>query len=285
MAAFVAARIAQHVTEIIPVKKIVCLSDSQIVLHWLKTAKPLNSETLIANRVTEIKKLTSDCEWRYCPTDENPADLQTQGISAVQFESSSLWVHGPRWLCNISDWPRWEQNITSAFATVVDREAENSSPTTHEETTGLHKLIDVQSYSSYQKMVRVTSYMLRFINNSRPSSRDARTCGPLTTEERRIAEKKLIRDQQQQSCRDVICELHVRKHKLSIIRQLRLYLDEGDCIRIAGRIHNAHLPKATKFPLLLPPKKHLTKLIIQDAHSRQLHAGVSQTVTLLRQKF
>jgi len=146
-------------------------------------------------------------------------------------------------------------------------------------------LKDAQRYSSYQKMVRVTSYVLRFINNSTPSSRDARTCGPLTTEERRVAEKTLIRDQQQQSCRDVICELHTRKHKMSITRQLRLYLDEGDFILSAERIHNAHLPESTKFPLLLPPKTHLTDLIIQDAHSRQLHAGVSQTVTLIRQKF
>jgi len=66
-------------------------SESQIVLHWLKTATPL--QRLIVHRVAEIKKLTADCEWRYCHTDTTPVNLQTRGISALQFDSSSLWAH------------------------------------------------------------------------------------------------------------------------------------------------------------------------------------------------
>ena len=68
----------------------------------------------------------------------------------------------------------------------------------------------------------------------------------------------------------------MKKHGQSIIRQLRLYLDDDGCIRSAGRIHNAHLPEATKFPLLLPPKAHLSMLIINDAHIRQLHAFIQK---------
>ncbi|KAH3721068.1 hypothetical protein DPMN_063983 [Dreissena polymorpha] len=58
MAAFVAACMVQHVTEAIPVKKEVCWSDSQIVLHRLKTGKPL--KRFNANRVTEIKTLVPE---------------------------------------------------------------------------------------------------------------------------------------------------------------------------------------------------------------------------------
>jgi len=127
--------------------------------------------------------------------------------------------------------------------------------------------------------------VLRFANNSRPTSRDTRVLGPLTTKECRTAERFWIRAQQQQSYGDVINKLRIKKHGQSIIRQLRLYLDDDGCIRSAGRINNAHLPEATKFTLLLPPKAHLTRLIINDAHIRQLHAGIPQTVTLLHQKF
>ncbi|KAH3828770.1 hypothetical protein DPMN_130753 [Dreissena polymorpha] len=58
MAALVAARMVQHITEAIPVKKIVCWSDSQIFLHWLNTGKQLNRFN--ANRKKEIKSVMGD---------------------------------------------------------------------------------------------------------------------------------------------------------------------------------------------------------------------------------
>ncbi|KAH3877085.1 hypothetical protein DPMN_000941 [Dreissena polymorpha] len=39
----------------------------------------------------------------------------------------------------------------------------------------------------------------------------------------------------------------------------------------------------TQFPYLLPTRSHFTTLIITDAHCSQLHAGVLQTVTHIRQ--
>lgn len=52
-----------------------------------------------------------------------------------------------------------------------------------------------------------------------------------------------------------------------------------------GGIHNAPLDDSAKFPFLLPPSHPLTKLIIHDAHVKQLHSGVNATVTALRQTF
>ena len=53
-----------------------------------------------ANRVTKIQ-LHKEIEWRYVPTDENPADLASRG-APVQ---SELWQQGPASLQDKSKWP------------------------------------------------------------------------------------------------------------------------------------------------------------------------------------
>ena len=70
-----------------------------------------------------------------------------------------------------------------------------------------------------------------------------------------------------------------------MVKQFRLFLDSDGYIRCGGRIHNAPVAELAKFPYLLPGKHHLTRLIIQDTHERPLYAGISATVTQLRQKY
>ena len=48
-------------------------SDSQITLHWIKGEGHTN--TFVTHRVTEILSFSVPDQWRYCPTQDNPADL------------------------------------------------------------------------------------------------------------------------------------------------------------------------------------------------------------------
>ena len=73
--------------------------------------------------------------------------------------------------------------------------------------------------------------------------------------------------------------------RTTLIRQLRLFLDNDGLVRCSGRIHNAPLSSATKFPLLLPPKHMFTSLVILSTHIQLFHAGTNATLTLIRQKF
>ncbi|XP_076072041.1 uncharacterized protein LOC143043745 [Mytilus galloprovincialis] len=84
MAAIIGARLAAHLHSTLNYPKIVFWSDSSIVLHWLTSTKTL--KRFIANRVKEITELTHPYKWRYCPTDNNPADLLTRGLTIEQFD-------------------------------------------------------------------------------------------------------------------------------------------------------------------------------------------------------
>ena len=79
MAALTAARLASYLQEQLQVTRVTLWSDSQIVLHWLKSTKLL--KPFINTRVQEVKKLTSISNWKYYPTIDNPSDLLTRGIT------------------------------------------------------------------------------------------------------------------------------------------------------------------------------------------------------------
>ena len=145
-------------------------SDSQIVLSWIMSSK--NQKPFIANRLAEMKKLVEKCEWNYCPTDHNPADYLTRGISAKQLEENKLWMHGPNWIQNRNDWPTWTRNELNILTTI----SEDDTSTSNKKSNGTCPFIDIAKYSSLQKIVRITGYVIRFIRNLR-TSKDKRQIG------------------------------------------------------------------------------------------------------------
>ena len=52
------------------------------------------NKQFVSNRVEKIKS-KSNIEWRYLPTDSNPADFATRGETITE---NHPWLSGPRWL-------------------------------------------------------------------------------------------------------------------------------------------------------------------------------------------
>ena len=126
--------------------------------------------------------------------------------------------------------------------------------------------------------------VLRFLNHLRKC--EPKHVGPLSAKERHHALQEWIKNCQALTYSDEIANLTSHSQsRLPLVRQLRLFLDSGGLLRCGGRIHNAPLDDSAKFPFLLPPRHPLSKLIIHDAHVKQLHSGVNATVTALRQTF
>ena len=61
-------------------------TDSQCVLNWIKTKKPLS--VFLRNRLTEITR-EKNVEFRYIHTKENPADLPSRGLSSNNLKGNS----------------------------------------------------------------------------------------------------------------------------------------------------------------------------------------------------
>ena len=123
----------------------------------------------------------------YCPTDHNPADLLTRGIKAEEFTKSRLWDKGPDWLTNKNNYAIQPLATSTMLLTDVEEKDVGRSETLVTKTDGIHNLIDIDRFSRYRKLIRVTAYVMRFIQNCRPSTISDRTV-TLSVKELRDAE-------------------------------------------------------------------------------------------------
>ncbi|XP_063435728.1 uncharacterized protein LOC134716648 [Mytilus trossulus] len=283
MAAVIGARIATHVKSALSINKVTYWSDSQIVLHWLTTTKHLKK--FLHNRITEIKSLTQDSEWKYCPTNDNPADLLTRGISASQLADAKLWFNGPEWINCSKSWPQWTPN-TCILLTNIDQEENVTNTIEGNNTHGIHCILDIMRYSTLTKILRVSSWIYRFIANCRKSRSQRIQSKFITCEELQAATEKWIISAQRISFDKEIRTLKSQSNTPNtLIRQLRLYIDEKEIIRCRGRIHNAPISENSRFPCLLPNNYHFTELLISEVHKNLKHSGVLATVTEIRQNY
>ena len=156
-----------------------CWCDYQIALFWiLKTEKV--HKPFIENRVSEIRKIVPPQLWKYCPTDQNPADIASRGMKASILKESERWWEGPEFLKQFPEvWPS-HQNFDndvkddSRPPDTVSGEFESSE---FEEISALkvdtqtncdiHALLDVSRHSNIQKLLRIIGFALRFVNNLR----------------------------------------------------------------------------------------------------------------------
>ena len=59
----------------------------------------------------------------------------------------------------------------------------------------------------------------------------------------------------------------------------------GGVIRVGGRISKAPITQGAKCPMIVPPKHHVARLLIEDSHQKLAHAGQEHILTQLRRQF
>jgi hypothetical protein len=64
-------------------------SDSSIVLAWIQSP-PNKFETFIANRISQIQRLSDKDQWRHVTSNQNPADIASRSMDPIQLKSSDL---------------------------------------------------------------------------------------------------------------------------------------------------------------------------------------------------
>ena len=136
--------------------------------------------------------------WSFCPGLENPADIPTHGLSAEALLKSSLWWNRPAWLQQSKEnWPIFEVSRSEPPEEYLAEVRASSKKKDHHENTSvsaillaesgkllpsLSMVVDVESYSDFARLIRVTALVLRFVNSLKTKKR-MRLCGSFTTEE------------------------------------------------------------------------------------------------------
>ena len=249
--------------------------DSMTALYWIFN----NGEwkQWVQYRVSEILKLTNKENWGHVEGTNNPADIGSRGVSASHLRDSQLWWNGPSWLKKgRSEWPR-SLAINESEEVIKERKKVNVLAVVVKEAKDIGQVIDVNRYSTFEKLLRVTAIVLRFIRNlkNRKEGKELER-GNLSVTEIRHAEKHWVQQAQLTLKNDVSFK--------KIACQLNIIEIDGVYV-CKGRLENVDMPIASKYPIYLPKDNRITELIIIDCHRRSCHCGVKATLAELRSRF
>ena len=130
--------------------------DSKTALSWIQNKGEWKQ--FVRHRVNEILKLSNKEDWAYCSTEENPADLGSRGVLASQLKGNQLWWCGPAWLTKQpEDWPVTTESFRTPESSIEEKKSVTAMLTGKEIVTGISVVIDINDYSSLQRLVRVTA--------------------------------------------------------------------------------------------------------------------------------
>ena len=144
-------------------------------------------------------------------------------------------------------------------------------------------VIDITRFSSLKKLIIVTGYVIRFVNNLKGTLKNDNANvlleNTLTIDEYKNALNLWIKTEQE------ILQRQTDFGKLKV--SLKLFVDTLGLLRLKGRFENAALDYDEKHPLILRSLENsfFTKLIILDSHERVLHHGIETTLSDVRSKF
>ncbi|XP_037921349.1 uncharacterized protein LOC119658153 [Hermetia illucens] len=161
-----AARMRCYLVEKLRVKfdSIYLWTDSKITLYWIRSSK-FQKDVFVYNRVQEIQQLTANDNWNHCPGSINPADLLTRGVSAQTLLSCETWLNGPSWLYNdISEWPISDQDFETPMTAVDFCLLTIPQSTTQSDCAVPDNPIQIERFSQYRRLLRVTAYVLRYVD-------------------------------------------------------------------------------------------------------------------------
>ena len=128
-------------------------SDGSTVLHWLEGKG--RYKQFVEHRVGEICSLMPDVSWKYCPTDENSADLGTRRKTPRQLQESKLWWKGPSWL-HTTRWPH-QPHIDQMHYEGQEEEIQPvlQVQTKVESSTSMLAIIKLEEFSSRYRLLRL----------------------------------------------------------------------------------------------------------------------------------
>lgn len=142
------------------------------------------------------------------------------------------------------------------------------------------EIIDIDRFSTLNKLLSTIAYVLRFIHNLKSKVKGTQVImdETITLDERKCTMDLWITSEQD--------ELKKRPDFSKLKSSLKLFVDDATCYRLRGRFGNSMLERDKKYPLILRGiESSFTKLLIEDSHYKVYHHGVETTLAYIRERF
>ena len=246
--------------------------DSEIVRAQIQK-ESYGFSTFTGVRVGEIQAWTEKNDWYWVEGSKNISDIISRGCDPTELGPDSVWQNGPPFLeANEEEWPL-KQTFSGADLPDLLRSPGNHVMTVHvSDNKQISKIIDIQHYSSYYKLLRVTSRVQAIFN--KPASLKNSSKIP-SREQIKQAEELWIHDAQRNLLQDIKPETYKR---LGVSQVNGIYVVGSRLESWSGHTYN------DKQPILLSSKSRLAQLYAQYVHD-SCHLGISATASKIRGKF
>ncbi len=266
-----------------PVNAVVHWSDSLTVLFWLNDDSQ-RFQAFVYNKLNKIRQSTCPEEWRWVPTELNPADWATRGKSPTSLDPASLWLRGPPFLTEgAAAWPPAPALVRTSEVLKEMKKAEQVF-VKHDPGSPPQLPLQPERTSSWTKLLSFVTRLLRWRDAARANLR----LPPLEAAARR-GERSILKTAQWGLHQALLAPTQGKDLRRQCgLLQLTPFLDEQGLLRGRGRLSQARaLPRDAREPILLPPTHPITLLLIRHIHEQVLkHAGgVSYTLNHLKARF
>jgi len=284
LGAVVAAQLINQVEKALrrPAESKFCWTDSTITLAWIKS-EPHRFKVFVANRIALIQELTNKMDWRHVKGTENPADLASRGLMPNQLEQQGIWFNGPPWLQSGS--------LPEEVCLSEPSEELRKVQVMHAEVKLNVFLELIERVSSYPKLLRITSLVLRYTDHCRGRTLPSailQSRGAFMALARVLQgttwpkEYRWLKEWSENKSSAVEEKVAKVMQKSTIASLNPIWDSEANIMRVGGRIGKSKLSLGAKHPVLLPPG-HLAKIYLEHLHKASLHAGPTLLLATSRQ--
>ena len=150
---------------LLPLSQPICYTDSKVALYWI-LGSDKEWKQFVQNRVSEIRKLLPIASWKHCSG--RPADLLSRGLTLAELSVNELWHNGPRWLKELELENDNSEVILILEECILQMRAKDQrlvhSLLAVGEQPSIARIMDCKEYSSINRLLEVTAYVLRFVN-------------------------------------------------------------------------------------------------------------------------
>ncbi|XP_064635215.1 uncharacterized protein LOC135492596 [Lineus longissimus] len=168
MGAVLGYRLTLKITTLLkcPIEKATFWTDSLDVVHWVRN-QSRRFKPFVANRIAELQTESNPHQWRFVPGKENPADVATRGMSVEDLTSPNVWFQGPEFLHKEeSQWPTCKTLINPTDQAVIEssKSCVQTNAMVAVSTPELLERMNYTKYSTWNRLVRVMAWMIRFVH-------------------------------------------------------------------------------------------------------------------------
>ena len=273
----------------IPVHQTVFWTDSAIVIQYIRN-EAKRFQTFVANRLSLIHDVSLPMQWKYVPSELNPADHASREIKATDTDYLDHWLYGPSFLWK-NECYRPQQPIDLAEQAEDDKEIKQSH---HVHTVNWNNVMVslVSRFSSWCHL-QLTIAWLRRYNKSYLRSQVKTSLRIFDRSPLKVKEVlRLVQIQVFTKALELIKARNTyslskelsKTGYLNPLRKLDPVLVDG-IIRVGGRIDKAPVCYDVRHPMILPGKHKVTALINKHYLHMEGYVGTSQVLTKIRQNF